>query len=63
MGVSLVSVTSDWTIQHLADFNGDGKADILWRHTSGFVGLWFMDGPSAIGSGPVATVPPDWAIQ
>jgi hypothetical protein len=60
---AVATVTPDWTIQRIGDFNGDGKADILWRHTSGFVGLWFMDGASAIGSGPVASLPPDWAIQ
>ena len=28
-------VSLDWAIQDVGDFNGDGKADILWRHTSG----------------------------
>jgi len=25
----------DWTIAKVGDFNGDGKADLLWRDTSG----------------------------
>jgi hypothetical protein len=53
----------DWTIQPIGDFNGDGKTDILWRHTAGFVDLWAMNGASVISASPVATVPPDWTIQ
>lgn len=35
------------------DFNGDGRADILWRHSgSGAVTLWHMDGSNRLsGSG------------
>ena len=35
----------DWSVVGIRDFDGDGKADILWRHqVSGRVYLWFMDG-------------------
>jgi len=46
------------------DFNGDGKADLVWEHTSGTVSAWFMDGPTMIGSAylnPVS-VDPGWRI-
>ena len=34
-----------WVMQHVGDFNGDGKTDILWRHSlTGEVGMWLMDG-------------------
>ena len=26
------------------DFNGDGKADILWQNDSGMPAIWLMDG-------------------
>jgi hypothetical protein len=60
---AVATVTPDWTIQRIGDFNGDGKADILWRHTAGFVHLWVLNGASVIRASAVATVPPDWSIQ
>ena len=34
-----------------SDFNGDHKADILWRNSSGLLADWFMSGPVVGGSG------------
>jgi ketosteroid isomerase-like protein len=47
-----------------ADFNGDLRADLLWRYTDGRVALWKMNGLTAveyawIGSDPVD---PAWRI-
>ena len=47
------TVGRDWTIQGVGDFNGDGKADILWRNTSGLVHLWGMNGASVISASAV----------
>jgi hypothetical protein len=34
-----------WVVQGMGDFNGDGKADIVWREVpSGAIGVWLMDG-------------------
>ena len=46
------------------DFNGDGKADLLWRHAqSGEVQVWLMNGAAITASGSPFTVPdPDWKI-
>jgi len=32
------------TPANAADFNGDGRADILWRNGDGRNALWFMNG-------------------
>jgi hypothetical protein len=48
------------------DFNGDGKADILWRNTStGENALWLMDGPTLTSNNSISPVPattPGWTI-
>ena len=34
-----------------SDFNGDHKADIVWRNSSGLLADWFMNGPVIGASG------------
>ena len=57
------SVSPDWQIADVGDFNGDGKADILWRHTSGSLYIWLMNGTSVIGTGSPGGTSTDWQIQ
>jgi ELWxxDGT repeat protein len=46
-----------WRIAATGDFNGDGKADIVWRHAdSGQIALWYMDGVTLTGG--TLTTPP-----
>ena len=44
------------------DFDGDGRSDILWRHTSGTVYEWRLNGTSVIGGGSPGGAGPDWSI-
>ncbi|MGH6689192.1 MAG: FG-GAP-like repeat-containing protein [Gammaproteobacteria bacterium] len=44
------------------DFDGDGKADILWRHSSGALALWLMDGTSIANGMVFGSVDTDWTI-
>ena len=57
-------ITSDWVIQGTGDYNGDGKADILWRNsTSGDVYIWLMNGISIANQGGLGDITSDWAIS
>jgi hypothetical protein len=48
----------------VGDFDGNGKADIVWRNTTtGQTIMWLMNGVNAVsGSGEFANVPPPWQI-
>ncbi len=52
-----------------ADFNGDGKSDILWQYNNaanasdpfnGEAAIWLMDGMTPISQAIVGTPPPSW---
>ena len=58
-------VAKGWQLAGLADFNGDGKDDFLWEHVSGRVAVWFMNGPSRIGTLPLRAgkpADPGWRV-
>jgi hypothetical protein len=57
-----IVVSADWTMVGGGDFNGDAKADILWRHTNGNVAIWLMNGTTVIGSAVLA-ITTDWTIE
>jgi len=48
----------------VGDFNGDGKADILWRNSStGVVTMWLMDGTNMTSWAPiVGSGNTDWTV-
>jgi hypothetical protein len=59
-------MTSIWRARDVShDFDGDGKSGVLWRHDSGQVYFWEMNGLGIQSEGSVAhaPVPSDWHIQ
>ena len=63
-GASLPVVPLDWTLQAIADFDGNGSDDLLWYQSStGTMWLYQMDGLVVSASKKVATVSTDWRID
>ncbi len=38
-----------WKFATTGDFDGDGQADLLWRHPDGRAVLWYVDGRQISG--------------
>jgi hypothetical protein len=60
-----VLVDPAWSIVATRDFNGDGRSDILWRHTSGTLSDWLGQTNGAFldnGANAGASVDPQWKI-
>jgi hypothetical protein len=53
-----------WNVAALADFNGDGQNDILWRNTAGVVVLWAMNGTrlDVAKSGLLPSIPTNFQV-
>jgi hypothetical protein len=43
-------VDLSWQLVGSGDLNGDHNADLVWRHATGLVAAWFMQGPNIIAT-------------
>jgi hypothetical protein len=59
----LGTVPSNFVVQGLGDFNGDGFPDILWRdNNSGTISIWFTNGQTVTSAGVVSSLSGGWNI-
>jgi uncharacterized protein YkwD len=54
------SITLERSVR--GDFDGDATSDILWRHTSGALYQWRMNGALIASSGTMPTVTANWLV-
>ena len=65
---ALVTPDASWSVAGVGDVDGDHKADIVWRDTSGEVSIWLMNGSTIASSSDVTSngkaVAPDasWSV-
>jgi Bacterial Ig-like domain/FG-GAP-like repeat len=55
-GVGL-TVGAGFNLVSVSDLTGDGKADLLWQHSSGVVISWVMDGANRVGAVTMSNQP------
>jgi hypothetical protein len=58
-----VTISSGENSHPSRDLDGDGKADILWRQSSGSVAAWFMNGVTVTSSASLGGVGNDWTME
>jgi Ca2+-binding RTX toxin-like protein len=64
LGQSLGAVGLDWSVAAIGDYDGDGRADVLFRNTDGRVYVWNSNdtGPVGFQGQGLGTTPTDWHI-
>ncbi|HEX4332106.1 MAG TPA: VCBS repeat-containing protein [Usitatibacter sp.] len=60
---TLLPAGSGWSVVKIADFDGDNKDDLLWKHTDGRHAIWYMNGTSIASSGEIMETGGWTAIQ
>jgi hypothetical protein len=63
-GGSVSYVSSGWNIQGVGDYDGSGRAGILWRNSSTEqVYIWLMNGTTLTSSGSPGAPAAAWQIS
>ena len=65
-GVSGTNVPLAWSVVAIGDYNGDGRDDILWRHTDGTLSNWLgtaTGGFTPNDANAATPVPTSWEVQ
>lgn len=53
----------EWQVASTADFNADGKEDILWRNPNGSNQIWLSGGTSILSEGTLPALGAEWQLQ
>jgi hypothetical protein len=56
-------IPTSWAVQGTADYNGDGKSDVLWRNANGDVDVWLMNGATIGSAVNLGVIPSSWSVQ
>ena len=57
------TAATSWSAVGVSDFNGDAKADILWRNqTTGANALWLMNAQNILTASLISSAAPAWSV-
>ena len=62
---SVVNIPTNWQIEGVGDFNGDGRDDILWRNENGQVVNWLAQANGGFANNytnSVVSIPTTWQV-
>ena len=55
---------TEWEIQEVADFDGDGNPDLVWRNlTTQETAIWLMDGVTPTDYVDLGSIEADWNVS
>jgi hypothetical protein len=61
-GNAYYQVGTNWDLEAMGDFNGDGRSDILWRNSSGDIITWAGQANGGFAANGNASAGSDWHI-
>ena len=60
--VTKITGLDDIRSEFVGDFNGDGRADVVWQHKDGSVAIWLMAGDTLAGGGTIRAGGTGWKV-
>jgi len=54
------ALDKSWSLRATGDYNGDGKADMIWQNTGGSIVDWQMNGPTIQAATVVGSLDSSW---
>ena len=60
----IAAVSPSWTVKQVRDTDGDGFADMVWRHTiNGTIVVWRMNGFTKVSATMIGSAGSDWQLR
>ena len=59
------TVDPSWRIVAIADYDGDGKPDLIWQNTAGSLAVTYLSNLAVKQTSPIAfpfPIPPGWFV-